>query len=107
MHRHNRPGDHPAASHLQIPARRQLDLRGIIQKFLLHSVLKFLPTVVRKGRDVVENETIVLCVKLRGSLRRSRAPSRAKTVDEFAEGGVVGGLLLRPGSNESQQCTYY
>src|SRR3981081_421638 len=103
MHRHNRPGDRPAAGYLQVSARRQLDLRGVIQKLLLHSVVKFLPTVISKGSNIVENETIILCVELRRSFHCSRAPSRAKTVDEFAEGGVVRGLLLRPGSNKSQQ----
>src|SRR5712692_7894110 len=103
MHRHNSPGDHAAASHLQVLTRRQLDFRGIFQEFLLHCIVKFLPTVVREGCNIVENQVTVLGVELRRSLRRSSAPSRAKTVDEFAERGVVCGLLLRPGANESQQ----
>src|SRR6266851_4290803 len=103
MHRHNRPGDHSAASHLQLLARRQSDLRGVIQKFLLHSVVKFLPPVVREGCNIVENQPVILGVELRRSLRRPRAPSCTKTVDEFTERSVVRGLLLRPGTNESQQ----
>src|SRR5216684_4016381 len=103
MHRHNRPGDHSAASHLQLLARRQSDLRGVIQKFLLHSVVKFLPPVVREGCNIVENQPVILGVELRRSLRRPRAPSCTKTVDEFTERSVVRGLLLRPGANESQQ----
>ena len=107
MHRNDGPGDHAAAVHLQILTGGQLDLRSILQKLLLHSVVKFLPAVVRKGSDIVENQVVVLCVEFLRSLRRSRAPSRAKVVDELAEVGFVGGLLLRPGPNESQQCTDY
>src|SRR6266852_1458771 len=103
MHWHNRPGDHSAASHLQLLARRQSDLRGVIQKFLLHSVVKFLPPVVREGCNIVENQPVILGVELRRSLRRPRAPSCTKTVDEFTERSVVRGLLLCPGANESQQ----
>src|SRR5882672_306579 len=104
MHRHNRPGDHPAAGHLQVPTRRELDLRCIIQEFLLHSVVKFLPTMVRERSHIVENQAIVLGVELRRSVRRSRAPSLAIAVDELAKGGIFRGLLLRPGSNKCQQC---
>src|SRR6267143_7154014 len=107
MHRHNGPGDDAASGHLQILASRQLDLQGIIQKFFLHRVVKFLPTVVSEGGDIVENEAIVLGVEFSRSLRRTRAPSLARTVDELAECGVVGGFLLRPSTNERQQCTDY
>src|SRR5438045_6562746 len=101
MHRNDGPGDHAPAVHLQILTGGQLDLRSILQKLLLHSVVKFLPAVVRKGSDIVENQVVVLCVEFRRSLRRSRAPSRAKVVDELAEVGFVGGLLLRPGDRKS------
>src|SRR6266403_961681 len=104
MHRHNRPGDHPAAGHLQVPTHRELDLRCIIQEFLLHSVVKFLPTMVRERSHIVEKQAIVLGVELRRSVRRSRAPSLAIAVDELAKGGIFRGLLLRPGSNKCQQC---
>src|SRR6266478_3760526 len=88
MHRHNRPGDHPAAGHLQVPTRRELDLRCVIQEFLLHSVVKFLPTMVRERSHIVENQAIVLGVELRRSVRRSRAPSLAIAVDELTKGGI-------------------
>src|SRR6267143_1181307 len=104
MHRHNGPGDHAAASYLQFLARRQLDLRGAVQEFLLHSVMKFLPAVVCKRSDIVENQAVVLGIKSRRSFRISRAPSRTKAVDELPKCRVVRGLLLRPGANESQQC---
>src|SRR5713226_4715238 len=103
MHRHDGPRDHAAASHFQLLTRRQLNFRGIIQKFFLYSVVIFLPTVVREGSDIVENEAVVLGVELRRSLRISGAPRRAKAVDESAERSVIRGLLLCPGSNESQQ----
>src|ERR1700675_2796814 len=102
MHGYRRPGDHSAAGHLQILTRRQLDLRSIIQKFLLRSVVIFLPSVVGEGSDIVENEAIVLRIELRRSFRISRAPRHTKSVDELAKRGVVGGLLLRPRSDESQ-----
>src|SRR5438132_8459667 len=85
MHRNDGPGDHVAAVHFQILTGGQLDLRSILQKLLLHSVVKFLPAVVRKGSDIVENQVVVLCVEFRRSLRRSRAPSRAKAIDQLAE----------------------
>src|SRR5260370_35586796 len=107
MHRYDRPGDHPAASHLQVLTRRQFNLRSIIQKLFQHSVVILLPAVVREGSYVVENEAIVFCVELSWRLCRSRAPSYAKAVDEFAKRGIVRGFLLCAGANECQQCTDY
>src|SRR5229473_4910944 len=103
MHRDDGPRDHAAARHSQVLARRQLDLRSIIQKLFLHSVVKFLPAVVRERSDIVENEAAILGIEFSGGFRIPRAPSRAEVVDELAEGSVVRGLLLRPGSYEGQQ----
>src|ERR1700682_686597 len=107
VHRNRCPGDHPAAGHFQVLPRSQLDLRGIIQKFLLHSVVVLLPTVICKRRPLKKNESVVLGVELRRSIRRSRAPSRAIAVDELAKVTVVRGFLLRPGTNKCQQCAGY
>src|SRR6202035_2322620 len=68
-------------------------------------VVILLPAVVRKRRYIIKNESIVLGVELRRSVRRSHAPSLAIAVDELAKSGVLRGLLLRPGSNKGQQCT--
>src|SRR5712664_218245 len=103
MHRNRCPRNHAPAGHLQIFPRGQFDLRGIIQKFLLHAVVVLLPAVIRKRRHIIKNQSVVLGVELRRSVRRSRAPSRAITVDQLAKVTVVRGFLLRPCSNESQQ----
>src|SRR5881296_2963423 len=92
MHRHDGPRDHAAASHVQLLTRRQLDFRCLIQKLFLHSVVIFLPTVVRERSHIVEDQAAVLGVELPGGFRISSAPSRAKAVDEFAKRSVVRGL---------------
>src|SRR6266481_1449524 len=104
MHRHNRPCDHPAAGHPQILPCRQLDLRGSIQKLLLHSIVILLPPVVGERCYIVENEAIVLRIELRRSLRRSRAPRRTQTVDQLAKRGVIRCFLLCPRPYKRQQC---
>src|SRR6266851_429363 len=83
MHRDDGPRDHAAARHSQVLPCRQLDLRSIIQKLFLHSVVKFLPAVVRERGDIVENEAAVLGIEFSGSFRIPRAPtkvSRAPTI---------------------------
>src|SRR6266849_2027700 len=107
MHWDGHPCDRPAAGHLQVLTRSQLDFRRALQKLLLHAIVVLLPTMVRKRRDIIKNESVVLGVELRGRIRRPRAPSGAIAVDELAKRGVVGGLLLRAGTNESQQRTGY
>ena len=107
MHGHGRPRDRPAAAHFQILARRQFDLRRALQELLLHALVVFLPTVIRKGRHIIKYKSIFLAVELRRSIRISRTPGGAITVDKLAERGLVRGLLLRPGADKSQQCTEY
>src|SRR5258708_35441815 len=107
MHWHRHPRDRPAAVHFQILARSQFDRRRALQKLLLHAVVVLLPAVIRKRSYIIKNESVVLGVELRRSIRRTRAPSGAIAVDQLAKGGIVRGLLLGPGANESQQCTYY
>src|SRR5437899_4590911 len=105
MHRHRRPRDRPAAVHFQILARRQLDLRRALKELLLYAVVVLLPAVIRKGRHVIENQSVILGVELRWGLRVSGTPSGAIAVDELAKRGVVSSLLLRPSTNKSQQPT--
>src|SRR6267143_5155886 len=107
MHRNRCPSNHAAAGHFQILTRGQLDLRGVIQKFLLYAVVVLLPAMIRKRGHIIKNESIVLGVELRRSIRRSRAPSRAIAVDELAKVTVVRGFLLRTGTNKCQQCAGY
>src|SRR6266513_899290 len=107
MHRHSRPGDHAAAGHSQIFSRRQFDTRRVVQNRRLDPVVIFLPAVIRKRRHIIKNQSIVLGVELRRSIRRSRAPSLTIAVDELAKSGIFRGLLPRPGVNECQQYTGY
>src|SRR5258708_28716084 len=107
MRRQNRPGDHAPTGHFQIFTRSELDFRRALQTLLLHDVVVLLPAVIRKRSYIIKNESVVLGVELRRSIRRTRAPSGAIAVDELAKGGIVRGLLLGPGANESQQCTHY
>src|SRR5207244_12822115 len=93
--------------YLQILARRQFDLRRALQELLSHALVVFLPTVIRKGRHIIKYKSIFLAVELRRSIRISRTPGGAITVDKLAERGLVRGLLLRPGADKSQQCTEY
>src|SRR5260370_10814464 len=103
MHGDGGTRHHGGGRHSQVLRCRQLDLRSIIQKLFLHSVVKFLPAVVRERGDIVENEAAVFGIEFPGSFRIPSAPSRAEVVDELAKGSVVRGLLLRPGSYEGQQ----
>src|SRR5260370_7994665 len=105
LDRHTR--DQPSERHLQVLTRSQLDLRRAIQKLLLLPLVVLLPAVIRKRRHVIKNESVILGVELRRRVRCPRAPSRAIAVNQLPKGGVIRGLLLRPGSNEGQQCTAY
>src|SRR5947199_2873313 len=100
MHGHGRPRDRPAAAHFQILARCQFDLRRALQELLLHALVVFLPTVIRKGRHIIKYKSIFLAVELRRSIRISRTPGGAITVDKLVERGLVRGLLLRPGADK-------
>src|SRR2546426_2743652 len=102
MHWHGRPRDHSAPRHLQVFASRQLDALGGVQKFFLDAVMIFLPTMVSERGDIVENEAVLLRVKLRRRFRVSSAPCGAITIDDVPESGVIAGLLLRAGTNERQ-----
>jgi hypothetical protein len=99
----NRPGNRAAPRHFQVLAGGQLDLRGVVEKFFLHSVVKFLPAVVGKGSDIIENKAVILGVELRGSLRIPSTPGRAKAVYQLAERGIIRDLLLRAGAHKSHQ----
>src|SRR5437660_3174066 len=103
MHGHCHPCDRPAAVHSQILACSQFDLRRALQEFLLHALVVFLPTVIRKGRHIIKYKSIFLGVELRWSIRVSSAPGRAIAIDELAKCGIVRGLLLRPRANKCQQ----
>src|SRR5260370_3655816 len=107
MHWDGHPSDRPAAGHLQVLTRSQLDLRRTVQKLLLHAVVVLLPTVVRKRRDIIKNESVVLVVELRRRIRRPRAPSGAIAVDELAKRGVGDALLLRACTTASHQSPDY
>src|SRR6267142_2779392 len=75
MHWHGRPRDHSAPRHPQVFASRQLDALGGVQKLFLDAVMIFLPAMVGERGDIVENEAVLLCVKLRRRFRVSRAPT--------------------------------
>src|SRR5260370_22419911 len=106
MHWNRHPRNCPTAAHFQVLTRSQLDFRRAFQKLLLHAVVVLLPAMVCKRRNVIKNEAVLLGVELRWSFRRSSAPSHAVAVYELPKGGIVCGLLLCPGANESQQCSY-
>src|SRR5260370_8049374 len=100
MLRPDGPRDRAAASPLQVLPCRQLDFRRIIQEFFLHPVVKFLPAVVREGRDVIENQAAVLGVELRRPLRVPSAPSRAEPLDALPKPPPARRLLLPPSANQ-------
>src|SRR6267142_2852401 len=102
MHWHGRPCDHSAPRHLQVFAGRQLDTLGGGQEFIIDAVMILLPTMVSERGNIVENEAILLRVKLRRFFRVSGAPGGAITIDEPSESGVIAGLLLCAGTNKRQ-----
>src|SRR6266571_4492305 len=59
--------------------------------------------MVGKRRHVVENQAIVLGVKLCRSIRSSRAPRRAILIDQLAKRCVIGSFLLCACPHERQQ----
>jgi len=64
-----------------------------------------LPAVVRKGSHIVEDEAVILGVELGGVGDVAGAPSGAIVVNEFAEGGGVGGFLLGACTGEGEQAS--
>src|SRR5690242_5247744 len=104
MHWHDRPGNRPAPRHSQVLPCGQLEFSGTVKEFLLYSVLKLLPPMVRERGHVIENEPAILGIELRGSLRRPRTPGRAQIVDQFAKRGIIRSFLLRPRTGKGHQC---
>src|SRR6266850_8367504 len=102
MHGYCRPCDHSAPRYLQVLASCQLDALRRLQKLFLDAVLIFLPAVVGERGNIVENEAVLLRVKLRRRFHISSAPCGAITIDEPPESGVIAGLLLRAGTNKRQ-----
>src|SRR5216684_6473572 len=102
MHWHGRPRDHPAPRYFQLFACGELDALRRLQKLFLDAVMIFLPAMIGERGDIVENEAVLLRIKLRRRFRVSSAPCGAITVGELAKHGVIAGLLLRAGTNERQ-----
>src|SRR5260370_18153123 len=94
MHRDDGPRDHAAARHPQVLPCRQLNLRSIIQKLFLHSVVKFLPAMVSERSDIVKNEAAVLGIEFSGSFRIPRAPGSTEVVAYLAKRRVSGRHVL-------------
>src|SRR5580658_9477415 len=94
MHGNRGPCHRPAPPHFQILDHTERYALRVVQKFLLHTFVVFLPAVIGKWSDVIKNEPILLGIETRWSIRVARAPRGAVLVDEFAESGVIGGLLL-------------
>ncbi len=105
MHRHCRPRHSPMPPHLQIFSCAQRHARRAIQEFFLYAFVVFLPAMIGKRSKVVENQPVFLRIKLRGTIRISRAPCGAILVDQFAKSGFIRGFLLRTSSDKCQQST--
>ena len=75
----------------------------MIEECFLDTGRVFFPAVVGKGCDIVEDQAIVLGVKLGGVGEVAGTPSGTIVVDEFAEGGGIGGFLLGAGAGEGKQ----
>src|SRR5215467_12372164 len=96
MHRNSSPYNRAAARDLQIFASRQACARGIVKEFFLNALVIFLPAVVLKRSDVVENQAGAFGVELGGIIRLAGAPRSAIIINQFAELCVVGSFLLSP-----------
>src|SRR5580704_3991755 len=103
MHGNRRPRHRAMAPDLQILPRTERSALHVVKERRLHSFVVFPPTVIRKGGDVIKNQTVLLRVEPRWIVCVSRAPRRTIAVDEFAKSSIIGGLLLRACPHESEQ----
>src|SRR6266436_1057430 len=102
MHGDRGPRQCASPRDLQVLACGQASAGYFREKFLLHSVVIFLPAVIRKRSQIIEDEPALLRVKLRRRIRVSGTPRGAVVVDQFAKGSVVRGALLRSRACERQ-----
>jgi len=95
MHRHRRPCNRAAPANLQVLAGGKTSSRHVGKNFLLDAVVIFLPSMIREWSNVVENQTILLGVKLCRSVGVQRTSSRAVRIDQRLKRCFVRSLLLR------------
>src|SRR3981081_2279230 len=77
MHRDGSPSQRAAPHNLQIFVRGQAPADHVREKFLLHSVVIFLPAMIGERSQIVEYESIVLGIELGGSFCIPRTPRGA------------------------------
>src|SRR5208283_2315003 len=103
MHGDGEPSDVAMTRDLEFLTGGESEAGGGLEEFLLDTWGVFFPAFVGEGRDIVEDQAIVLGVELGGAGEVAGTPSGTIVVDEFAEGGGIGGLLLGASAGEGQQ----
>jgi len=103
MHGDGGPGDVAVASNLEFLASGQREGFDVIEEFLADPSVVFFPAVVGEGRNIVEDQAVVLGVEFGGVGGIAGTPSGTIVVDEFTEGGGIGGFLLGAGAGEGKQ----
>src|SRR5580692_5073532 len=103
MHRNGGPRNCSVPRNVQILARGQGSTRHVREDRFLHPVVVFLPSVISEWRYIVENQAVVLRIKLRWGVRVASAPCGAVGIDTGAERSLICSPLLRPRTHEGQQ----
>ena len=103
VHGDGHPGDVAVAGDFQFFSGGEGDTRGGFEEFLLDARGVFLPAIVGEGRNIVKDEAIVLGVELGGVGDVAGAPGGTIVVNQFAEGGIVGGFLLGASARKGKQ----
>src|SRR5271165_1530058 len=103
MHRYGGPSDVAAPRNLQVFSGCQLPCRNVVKKILLYAGVVFLPAVVGKRCNVVENHSVILGVKLRWIVGISGTPRGAIIIYQSAKCCFLSGFLLRVRANKRQR----
>src|SRR6185369_698620 len=102
MHGHGGPRDHTAAHYAQILARREFFHGRVVEELLLYSIVVLVPAAVGERCEVVEDQAIFLGIEPGGCVGVAGAPGGAIVIDQLAEFGIVGGLLLCSRADKGQ-----
>src|SRR5580704_12965296 len=103
MHGNRGPRNGSVPRNVQILARGKGSTRHVCEDSFLHPVVVFLPSVIREWGYIVENQAVVLRIKLRRGVRVASAPCGAVGIDTGAERSLIRGPLLRSRTHKGQQ----
>jgi hypothetical protein len=103
VHGDGSPGDGAVASDSQVFVGGKRKRLHVSREKLVDAAVIFFPAGVRERRYIVEDQVRILGVILGGVVGIAGAPGSAVAVDQFSEGVIIGGFLLRAGASKGDE----